>query len=208
MITLLFILHAKLLVFALICIKLWRSDSLRISMTLNFLIDWNRVTTHNNPNEMWDFWKHLLARVLLISMYHSEQKGLKTNVLPGLLMNCYVKYIKEIFKKRKLHLQMTHWFGNSLKMQEIRPITQWKKLNVKINFFFENLDANKSDPRKTGQLINELKSRKSKSTKVPQVKTGNQVLIQLTLVLISLKHLTIILQLNIGHCYIPRLSLN
>ena len=95
---------------------------------------------------------------------------------------------------------MTHWFGNSLKMQEIGPITQWKKLNVKINFFFENLDANKSDPRKTGQLINELKSRKSKSTKVPQVKTGNQVLIQLTLVLISLKHLTIILQLNIGQC--------
>ena len=27
------------------------------------IIDWNRVTTHNNPNEMWDFWKHLLASV-------------------------------------------------------------------------------------------------------------------------------------------------
>ena len=25
------------------------------------MIDWNRLTTHNNPNEMWDFWKHLLA---------------------------------------------------------------------------------------------------------------------------------------------------
>ena len=28
------------------------------------IIDWNRVTTHNNPNEMWDFWKHLLASVI------------------------------------------------------------------------------------------------------------------------------------------------
>ena len=28
------------------------------------MIDWNRVTTHNNPNEMWDFWKHLLASVI------------------------------------------------------------------------------------------------------------------------------------------------
>ena len=28
------------------------------------MIDWNRVTTRNNPNEMWDFWKHLLASVI------------------------------------------------------------------------------------------------------------------------------------------------
>ena len=28
------------------------------------IIDWNRFTTHNNPNEMWDFWKHLLANVI------------------------------------------------------------------------------------------------------------------------------------------------
>ena len=34
-------------------------------MKLNFCeIDWNRVTTHNNPNKMWDFWKHLLANVI------------------------------------------------------------------------------------------------------------------------------------------------
>ena len=41
--------------------------------------------------------------------------------------------------------------------------------------FSENLDTNKSDPRKTRRLINELQSRQSKSTKVSQVKTGNQV---------------------------------
>ena len=28
------------------------------------MIDWNRVTTHNNPNEMCDFLKHLLASVI------------------------------------------------------------------------------------------------------------------------------------------------
>ena len=37
------------------------------------------------------------------------------------------------------------------------------------------LDANKSDPRKTWRSINELQSRQSKSTKVSQVKTRNQV---------------------------------
>ena len=46
---------------------------------------------------------------------------------------------------------------------------------TKRKYFSENLDANKSDPRKTWRLVNELQSRQSKSTKVSQVKTGNQV---------------------------------
>ena len=46
---------------------------------------------------------------------------------------------------------------------------------AKCKYFSENLDANKSDPRKTRRLINELQSRQSKSTKVSLVKTGNQV---------------------------------
>ena len=28
------------------------------------IIDWNRVTRHNNPKEMWDFWKRLLTSVI------------------------------------------------------------------------------------------------------------------------------------------------
>ena len=87
------------------------------------MIDWNRVTTHNNPNEMWDFWKHPLASIIdKHALFRT--KRLKTNGLPGLLMSCCVKYIKEFFLKRKLHLKMTLRFGKCLKMQEIRPITQ------------------------------------------------------------------------------------
>ena len=48
---------------------------------------------------------------------------------------------------------------------------------AKRKHFPENLNANKSDPRKTWRLINELQSRQSKSTKVSHVKTGNQVFI-------------------------------
>ena len=46
---------------------------------------------------------------------------------------------------------------------------------AKRKYFSENLDANISDPRKTWRLISELQSWQSKSTKVSQVKTGNQV---------------------------------
>ena len=58
------------------------------------ITDWNRFTTHNNANEMWDFWKHLLASVI---DKHAQFRRVKTNGLPGLLMSCCMKYMKEIF---------------------------------------------------------------------------------------------------------------
>ena len=61
------------------------------------IIDWNRVTTHNNPNKMWNFWKHLLASVIDKHAPFRTKKGLKTNGLPRLLISCCGKYIKEIF---------------------------------------------------------------------------------------------------------------
>ena len=59
---------------------------------------------------------------------------------------------------------MTLWFENSLKMQENKANNSVKK--AKRKYVSENLDANKSDPRKTWRLINELQSRQSRSTSV------------------------------------------
>lgn len=47
---------------------------------------------------------------------------------------------------------------------------------AKRKYFSDKLDASKSDPRKTWWLINELHSHQCKSTKVSQIKSGNQVL--------------------------------
>lgn len=57
--------------------------------------------------------------------------------------------------------------------------------------FSDNLDANKSDPRKTWRLINELQSRQSKSTSVSSKKQKTKFSPHLV---ILLKHLIIILQ--------------
>ena len=54
---------------------------------------WQRTITQMKRGTFGNTWQ----RVSLISMHHWEQKVLKTNALPGLLMNCCVKYIKEIF---------------------------------------------------------------------------------------------------------------
>ena len=60
------------------------------------MVDWNRVTTHNDPNEMLDIWKHLFTSAI---DKHAplRKKGLNTNTLPGLLMNCCVKCTKKNF---------------------------------------------------------------------------------------------------------------
>ena len=39
------------------------------------MIDWNRVTTHNNSNEMWYFWKHLIAIVIYRACTIQNKKG-------------------------------------------------------------------------------------------------------------------------------------
>ena len=39
------------------------------------MIDWNRVTTHNNSNEMWYFWKHLIASVIDRACTIQNKKG-------------------------------------------------------------------------------------------------------------------------------------
>ena len=39
------------------------------------MIDWNRVTTHNNSNEMWYFWKHLIASVIDTACTIQNKKG-------------------------------------------------------------------------------------------------------------------------------------
>ena len=110
-------------------------------MTLNFLrdlrmIDWNRVTTHNNPNEMWDFWKHLLARVLLISMYHSEQKGLKKKRSPWITNELLREIHKRDFLKKKAASANDPLIWKQFKDARNRANNSVKKAKRKNKFFF------------------------------------------------------------------------
>ena len=164
MITLLFILHAKLLIFAPTCIKLWKFDSSGISMKLNFCkIDWNGVTTHNNPNEMWDFWKHLLASVI------DKHAPFKTKRVKNKrsLWNTN-ELLHEIHKRDFLKKKAASTNDPSIwkQFKDARNKANNSVKKAKRKYFSENLDANKSDPRKTWRLINELQSRQSRQNRV------------------------------------------
>ena len=125
------------------------------------MIDWNRVTTYNNPNEMWVFWKHLLASVI---DKHApfRTKRVKNKRSPWITNELLREIHKRDFLKKKAASTNDPSIWKQFKDARNKANNSVKK--AKRKYFSENLDANKSDPRKTWRLINELQSRQSKST--------------------------------------------
>ena len=62
------------------------------------IIDWNHVTTHNNPNEMWDFWKHLLASV---TDKHAQLRRVKNKWSPWITNELLREIHERDFLKKK-----------------------------------------------------------------------------------------------------------
>ena len=127
------------------------------------MIDWNRVTTHNNPNEMWDFWKHLLASVI------DKHEPFKTKRVKNKrsLWNTN-ELLHEIHKRDFLKKKAASTNDPSIwkQFKDARNKANNSVKKAKRKYFSENLDANKSDPRKTWRLINELQSRQSRQNRV------------------------------------------
>ena len=122
------------------------SDSSRISMKLNFL----KV----------DFWKHLLASVI---DKHApfRTKRVKNKRSPWITNELLREIHKRDFLKKKAASTNDPSIWKQFKDARNKANNSVKK--AKRKYFSENLDANKSDPRKTWRLINELQSRQSKS---------------------------------------------
>ena len=133
------------------------------------MIDWSRVTTHNNPNETWDVWKHLLACVI---NKHAplRRKRVKNKRSPWIINELLREMRTRDFLKKKDVCTNDASIWKQLKDAINKANNSVKK--AKRKYFSDNLGAYKTDPRKTWRLINEVQFRQSKSTKVSQVKTG------------------------------------
>ena len=134
--------------------------------------EWNRVSMLNNPNEMWNSWRHLLMSVI---DKHAplKTKRIRNNRSPWITN----KLLREIYKRDFLKKKVTST-NDPLIWKEFKDARN--KVNdsikkAKRKYFSEKLDASKCDPRKTWRLINELQSRQCKSTKASQIKSGHQV---------------------------------
>ena len=110
------------------------------------MIDWNRITRHNNPSEMWDVWKHLLASVI------DKHAPLRTkrvkNKQPPWITNELLRETRtRDFLKKKAASTNDPSIWKQFKDARNKANNSVKK--AKHKYFFDNLDANKSDPRKT-----------------------------------------------------------
>ena len=89
------------------------------------MIDWSRVTAHNNPNETWDVWKHLLACVI---NKHAplRRKRVKNKRSPWITNELLREMRTRDFLKKKAAStnDPSIWKQFKDQMQGIRQITQ------------------------------------------------------------------------------------
>ena len=142
------------------------------------MINWNCVTTRNNLNEMWVFWKHLLASVI---DKHApfRTKRVKNKRSPWIANVLLREIQKRAFLKKKAASTNDPSIRKQFKDARNKASNSVKK--AKRKYFSENFDANKSDSN-LGK-VNQPKRLKSK-----QETNFSPHLV------ILLKHLTIILQ--------------
>ena len=111
------------------------------------MIDWNRFTTHNNPNELWDFWIHLLASVI---DKHApfRTKRVKNKRSPWITNEIMREIHKKDFLKKNAASTNDPLIWKQFKdaIARNKANNSVKKAKRKILILFENLDANKSDP--------------------------------------------------------------
>ena len=134
--------------------------------------EWNRVSILNNPNEMWNSWKHLLMSVidkhapLKAKRIRNNRSPWITNELVGEI------HIRDFLKKKATSTNDPLIWKE---FKDARNRVNNSIMKAKRKYFSEKLDASKYDTSKTWRLINELQSRQCKSTKVSQIKSGHQV---------------------------------
>ena len=123
--------------------------------------EWNRVSMLNNPNEMWNFWKHLLMSVI---DKHAplKTKRIRNKRSPWITNELLREIYKRDFLKKKAASTNDPLIWKEFKGARNKVNNSIKK--AKRKYFSEKLDTSKCNPRKTWRLINELQSRQCKST--------------------------------------------
>ena len=121
---------------------------------------------------MWNFWKHLLMSVI---DKHAplKTKRIRNKRSPWITNELLREIYKRDFLKKKATSTNDPLIWKEFKGARNKVNNSIKK--AKRKYFSKKLDASKCNPRKTRRLINELQSRQCKSTKVSQIKLGQQV---------------------------------
>ena len=134
---------------------------------------WNNVRLCANTDDMWLTWRrHFMESVEKFAPL--KRKRTKQRKSPWVT----TELLRQIHKRNYLKKLAVSTNDSSYWQQykTARNQTNNEIKQAKRNFFTENLELNKTNPRKTWSLINELSSRKCSSRNISEIKVQDKVI--------------------------------
>ena len=136
--------------------------------------NWTDINLSNDPNTMWSRWKSLLMACI------DRHAPLRHKRVGNKRSPWITNQLQREMRKRDYLKQKAIRMGNSQVWEQFkhaRNHTNNLIKKAKREYFVNNFEANKSNPKKTWNLINQLSSRSSKkSVNISEIKTGTNVI--------------------------------
>ena len=136
--------------------------------------NWTDINLGNDPNTMWSRWKSLLMECI------DRHAPLRHKRVGNKRSPWITNQLQREMRKRDYLKQKAIREGNSQVWEQFkhaRNHTNNLIKKAKREYFVNNFEANKSNPKKTWNLINQLSSRSSKkSVNISEIKTGTNVI--------------------------------
>ena len=160
------------------CKKHAKLEILRILMKECFFkkdiseMNWSDICVMDNPNDMWKRWKTMLIQCL---DKHAPVKNKRIGTKKGSpwITSDLIKKMRErdsLKKQANLSSDIEVWLSYKKARNQINKAVR----QAKREYFVNNLDSQKSNPRKMWQLINNLTGRKTnKSSNIKELKVSD-----------------------------------
>ena len=134
---------------------------------------WGTIDLHTNPDEMWLTWRTMFMESVdkFAPLKRKRSKHKKSPWITDDLLRQIHK--RNYHKKLAVNTNDTAYWQQ---YKNVRNQTNNDIKTAKKRYFIDNLELNKSNPRKTWSLINELSSRKYKSRNISEIKTNDQTI--------------------------------
>ena len=132
---------------------------------------WNTINSYSDPNEMWLIWKSLFMQSV-DKFAPLREKRIRHKKSPWLTPDLLRQIHKRDYLK-KLSI-MTGDPSDWQKFKNVRNQISNAIKRAKRDYYTENLELHKGNPRKTWSLINDLSSRKCKSRNISELTVQDQ----------------------------------
>ena len=136
--------------------------------------NWTDINLSNDPNTMWSRWKSLLMECI------DRHAPLRHKRVGNKRSPWITNQLQREMRKRDYLKQKATREGNSQIWEQFKYARNHTNNLIKKGkreYFVNNFEANKSNAKKTWNLINQLSSRSSKkSVNISEIKTGTNVI--------------------------------